>query len=97
MPVIGFQLVVHHVMMLNTMLACVQRYVFQPEYGLLPADEKRALLEEGICPTSAQLQGCDDLKMNFAIDWNLLHPALSMAFVDMQERHSHILDGLDNI
>lgn len=84
-------------MMLNTMLACVQRYVFQPEYGLLPADEKRALLEEGICPTSAQLQGCDDLKMNFAIDWNLLHPALSMAFVDMQERHSHILDGLDNI
>ncbi|KAA6423379.1 MAG: hypothetical protein FRX49_06831 [Trebouxia sp. A1-2] len=74
-----------------------ERYVFQPQYGLLPADEKRALLEEGICPSSSQLQGCEDLKMNFAIDWNLLRPALSMAFLDMQERHSHILDGLDNI
>ncbi|DBA92084.1 TPA: hypothetical protein ACH3X1_015814 [Trebouxia sp. C0004] len=73
-----------------------ERYVFQPEYGSLPADEKRALLEEGICPTSTQLQGCDDLKMNFAIDWNLLRPALSMAFLDMQERHSHILDGLES-
>lgn len=75
----------------------VQRYIFQPQYGSLPAEEKRALLEEGFCPASAQLQDCNDLKMNFAIDWNLLQPALKMAFLDMQEKHSHILDGLGSL
>ena len=75
----------------------LQRYIFQPEYVSLPADEKLALLEEGICPGSTQLQDCSDLKMNFAIDWNLLRPALKMAFLDMQEKHSHILDGLGSL
>lgn len=70
----------------------VQRYVFQPEYGRLSADEKATLLETGICPPGG-LPGCDDMVMNFAVDWALLHPALRIAFGDMNEKHRHILDG----
>ena len=72
----------------------LQRYVFQPGYASLPADEKRALLEEGICPASGRLSECTDLKMNFAIDWKLLHPALLIAFKDLQNKqHTRVLDG----
>lgn len=69
-----------------------ERYVFQPEYGRLSADEKATLLETGICPPGG-LPGCDDMVMNFAVDWALLHPALRIAFGDMNEKHRHILDG----
>ena len=71
----------------------LQRYIFQSEYEALPSEEKRALLEEGLCPGSAVLQDCNDLKMNFAIDWNLLRPALDIAFHNVQSNHSEVLDG----
>lgn len=67
--------------------------MFQPEYDLLSPEEKRALLEEGFCPGSAALQDCKDIKMNFAIDWNLLRPALNIAFNGTHQQHSHILDS----
>ena len=75
------------------MLACsVQRYVFQPEYERLSADDKANLLEKGICPPGGLL-GCSDMVLNFGIDWDLLHPALNIAFTDMHQKHSHILDS----
>ena len=78
-------------------LRFLQRYVFQPGYASLSADDKRALLEEGICPDSGQLSECTDLKMNFAIDWKLLQPALLIAFKDMQSKqHTRVLDGGSN-
>jgi hypothetical protein len=70
----------------------VQRYIFQPEYARLNAEERATLLETGICPPGG-LPGCDDMVMNFAVDWNLLHGALHIAFGDMHQKHSHILDG----
>ncbi|KAA6419671.1 MAG: hypothetical protein FRX49_10395 [Trebouxia sp. A1-2] len=69
-----------------------ERYVFQPEYARLNAEERATLLETGICPPGG-LPGCDDMVMNFAVDWNLLHGALRIAFGDMHQKHSHILDG----
>ena len=72
----------------------VQRYIFQPGYSSLSAEERQALLEQGRCPTTVRLQGCDDLHMNFAIDWNLLRPALQLAFDDMQAKHVRVLDGV---
>ncbi len=69
-----------------------QRYIFQPEYERLNAQERATLLETGICPPGG-LPGCDDMVMNFAVDWNLLHGALHIAFGDMHQKHSHILDG----
>lgn len=35
------------------------------------------------------------MTLNYAVDWDLLKPALSVAFTDMHQKHSHILDGLD--
>lgn len=71
----------------------LQKYVFQPEYGPLPPEEKRALLEEGLCPRSAVLQDCREIKMNFALDWNLLRPALHIALNGTRQQHTHILDS----
>ena len=72
---------------------CVmQKYVFSPEYARLSTEEKALLLETGTCPTGG-LPGCDDMVMNYAVDWNLLHGALVIAFEDLHSRHSHILDG----
>jgi len=62
----------------------LQRYVFQPEYARLNAEERATLLETGICPPGG---------LNFAVDWNLLHGALHIGFGDMHQKHSHILDG----
>ena len=70
----------------------MQKYVFQPEYMVLPPEEKRALLEEGFCPGSAVLQDCKDINMNFAIDWKLLRPALNIALNGTHQQYSHILD-----
>ena len=67
--------------------------MFQPEYGPLPPEEKRALLEEGVCPGSAVLQDCKDIKMNFAIDWNLLRPALNIALNGTLPQYRHVLDS----
>lgn len=69
----------------------LQRYVFLPEYENLTAEDKANLLEKGICPP-AGLPGCYDLVLNFAIDWDLLHPALTVAFTDMHHKSTHILD-----
>ena len=74
----------------------LQKYIFQPEYGALPPEEKRALLEEGFCPGSVALQDCSDLKMNFAMDWNLLRPALETAFYNMTQQRIRILDGVES-
>ena len=63
-------------------------FMFQPDYASLPAQERQALLEGGVCPASAQLQGCDDMKMNFAVDWDLLKPALSEALKNLQDQKS---------
>lgn len=67
-------------------LCCLQRYVFLPEYDRLAAEDKIKLLEQGCCPP-AGLPGCSDMVLNFAIDWELLHPALQVAFDDMTQRH----------
>lgn len=69
----------------------MQLFVFLPEYAALPADQKAALLETGTCPPGG-LPGCDDMRLNFAVDWNLLHPAMQIAFEDMNSKHSHVLD-----
>ena len=71
----------------------LQRFVFLPEYATLPADQKAALLETGMCPPGG-LPGCDDMRLNFAVDWNLLHPAMSIAFEDMNSKHMHVLDTI---
>ena len=70
----------------------LQRFVFSPEYAGLPADQKALLLETGLCPPGG-LPGCDDMKLNFAVDWTLLAPAMTIAFGDMSSKHKHILDG----
>lgn len=69
----------------------LQKFVFLPEYAALPAEQKAALLERGECPPGG-LPGCDDMRLNFAVDWNLLHPAMGIAFEDMNSKHSHVLD-----
>lgn len=72
----------------------MQKHVFQPEYASLPDDEKVALLERGLCPSSHILPGCDDMHMNFAVEWNLLQPAMVTAFASLQHAASrHALDG----
>lgn len=71
----------------------LQRFVFLPEYAALPADQKAALLETGTCPPGG-LPGCDDMRLNFAVDWNLLHPAMRIAFEDMNSKHMHVLDTI---
>lgn len=71
----------------------MQRYVFLPEYERLTIEDKENLLEKGICPPGG-LPGCYDMVLNFAIDWDLLHPALNIAFTDMTQKHSHVLDGI---
>ena len=76
------------------MYACLQQYVFQPEYSSLPDAEKVALLERGQCPSTHVLPGCDDMVMNFAMDWNLLQPAMTTAFASLQRTFTmHALDG----
>lgn len=71
-----------------------EKHVFQPEYASLPDDEKVALLERGLCPGSHSLPGCDDMHMNFAVEWNLLQPAMVTAFASLQHVASrHALDG----
>lgn len=70
-----------------------ERFVFLPEYAALPADQKAALLETGTCPPGG-LPGCDDMRLNFAVDWNLLHPAMRIAFEDMNSKHMHVLDTI---
>lgn len=72
-----------------------EKYVFQPGFADLAPEAKTDLLEKGICPENAALQDCNDMKMNFAIDWNELKPALLMAVQDMQPQHTHVLDRLD--
>lgn len=71
----------------------LQRFVFLPEYAALPAEQKAALLETGSCPPGG-LPGCDDMRLNFAVDWNLLHPAMVIAFQDMNSKHVHVLDNI---
>ncbi|KAL0019010.1 hypothetical protein WJX79_009020 [Trebouxia sp. C0005] len=71
-----------------------EKHVFQPEYASLPDDEKVALLERGLCPSSHNVPGCDDMHMNFAVEWNLLQPAMVTAFASLQHVASrHALDG----
>lgn len=65
--------------MLHHCIVCLQNYIFQREYARLSAEAKLDLLETGICPIAANLQDCNDMKMNYAIDWNLLKPALTQA------------------
>ena len=68
------------------MQECVdmQMYIFQPEYASLSVEEKAALLEQGICPASVALPGCDVMRLNFAMDWQLLKPVLVGALNDIQ-------------
>lgn len=58
----------------------LQKFIDTPNYAALGAEDKAALLERGVCP-SYGLKGCDELLfMNFAADWDLLKPALEVAF-----------------
>ena len=71
----------------------LQRYIFQRKYRNLTMVDRLALLEKGVCP-DAPLHGCSDMRMNFALDWALLRPALRLAMLCMQHKtHAmHILD-----
>ena len=73
----------------------MQRYIFQPGFTDLSAEAKTDLLEKGICPGNNVLQDCNDMKMNFAIDWSELKDALLIAVMDMQPQHRHVLDRFD--
>lgn len=75
----------------------VQKLIDQPEYSELSSDEKLALLEHGICPTTTFLPGCDDKLLNFAVDWPLLEDAMNAAFANLRGRHSTVLDGTGGV
>lgn len=65
----------------------MQKFIDTPNYAALGAEDKAALLEQGICP-SFGLSGCDELLfMNFAADWILLKPALEAAFTYASPEH----------
>lgn len=67
--------------------AYLQKFIDTPNYAALGAEDKAALLEQGICP-SFGLSGCDELLfMNFAADWDLLKPALEAAFTYTSPEH----------
>lgn len=67
----------------------------QPEYAELSSSEKLALLEAGTCPTSTRLPGCDEMKLNFVVDWKLLQDAVQVAVINLHQQHSIMLDGSD--
>ena len=83
--------------MLSTTASAVQKLIDQPEYEELPSEEKLALLQHGICPTTTFLPGCDDKLLNVAVDWPLLADALNTAFANLRGRHSTVLDGTGGI
>ena len=65
------------------------------QYASLFPDDKIALLENGVCPPgglAGSLPECDPLEFNFAVDWELLRPALGIAFNSMHHKETHILD-----
>ena len=67
--------------------ACMQKLIYTSNYTALGAEDKAALLEQGICP-SYGLRGCDELLfMNFAADWDLLKPALEVVFTYTLDEH----------
>lgn len=57
--------------------------------------DKLALLEHGICPHTPLLPGCHEMALNFAVDWRLLEDAMKVAFTNLHQRHSTVLDGTD--
>lgn len=72
-----------------------ENLINQPEYQQLDATEKLALLEHGICPTTILLPGCHEMALNFAVDWKLLEDAMKVAFANLRQRQSVVLDGTD--
>lgn len=74
----------------------MQKYVFQPGFADLADEAKIDLLEKGICPSNDAIQDCNDMKMNFAIDWEELKVALLTAVRDMKPQHTHELDHLSD-
>ena len=68
----------------------------QPEYKLLTFTEKLNLLEQGICPNRpVKLLGCNEMMLNFSVDWLVLEDAMKVAFENLHHRHSAVLDGTD--
>lgn len=80
---------------INTPILLLQKLINQPEYAELSSTEKLALLEAGTCPTSIHLPGCDEMKLNFVVDWKLLQDALQVAVTNLNQQHSIMLDGSD--
>ena len=72
----------------------VQRYIFQEGYRSLTMQDRLALLEKGVCP-DAPLHECSDMRMNFALDWALLRPAIRLATLHLQYNTPgiHIVDA----
>ncbi len=85
-----------HIMpsILNVAVVCLQKLINQPEYAQLNSTEKLALLEHGICPQTP-LPNCHEMALNFAVDWRLLEDAMKVAFANLRQRHSTVLDGTD--
>ena len=75
----------------------VQKLIDQPEYSELSSEEKLSPLEDGICPTTTFLPGCDDKLLYFAVDGALLEEAMNAAFANLHGRHSTVLDGTGGI
>ena len=79
-----------------SVLWVLQMLINQPEYKMLTFTEKLNLLEEGICPNrTVKLAGCNEMMLNFAVDWPLLEDAMKVAFENLHHRHSIVLDGTD--